>query len=146
MIQREVADRLVAAPGSTQYGAFTAFVNYYTDVTVLKEVPSESFVPAPKVMSAVVRLDMLPQPRVSPIDEKMFFRVIKMAFAQRRKTLLNCMGHNFSEFSREESRQLLEKCGIDPGSRGETLSVFDFCTISDHISAKLNQNSVIDNK
>ena len=91
MIQREVARRICAAPGSSDYGAFSVFCQYYAETELLFDVPPECFLPAPKVTSAVVRLAPRKAPPQTLVDDKTFFRVVKAAFAQRRKTLLNSL-------------------------------------------------------
>lgn len=135
MVQKEVALRMAAKPSSKDYGAITVLCQYYTEPSVVTNVPASLFVPPPKVDSAVLRLKIRENPAVHVTDEKMFFRVVKAAFSQRRKTLLNCLCSNFS-FPKEEMSALLEGVGITPSRRGETLSLQEFADISDAITQK----------
>ena len=138
MVQKEVALRMAAKPSSKDYGAITVLCQYYTEPSVVTNVPASLFVPPPKVDSAVLRLKIRENPAVHVTDEKMFFRVVKAAFSQRRKTLLNCLCSNFS-FPKEEMSTLLEGIGITPSRRGETLSLQEFADISDAITQKTKQ-------
>ena len=138
MVQKEVALRMAAKPSSKDYGAITVLCQYYTEPSVVTNVPASLFVPPPKVDSAVLRLKIRENPAVHVTDEKMFFRVVKAAFSQRRKTLLNCLCSNFS-FPKEEMSALLEDIGITPSRRGETLSLQEFADISDAITQKTKQ-------
>ena len=138
MVQKEVALRMAAKPSSKDYGAITVLCQYYTEPSVVTNVPASLFVPPPKVDSAVLRLKIRENPAVHVTDEKMFFRVVKAAFSQRRKTLLNCLCSNFS-FPKEEMSALLEGVGITPSRRGETLSLQEFADISDAITQKTKQ-------
>ena len=138
MVQKEVALRMAAKPSSKDYGAITVLCQYYTEPSVVTNVPASLFVPPPKVDSAVLKLKIRENPAVHVTDEKMFFRVVKAAFSQRRKTLLNCLCSNFS-FPKEEMSALLEGVGITPSRRGETLSLQEFADISDAITQKTKQ-------
>lgn len=130
MIQREVAQRICAAPGSPDCGAFSLFCQYHAECELLFEVPPECFIPAPKVTSAVIRLTPRSAPPVDA-DEKALFSVIKAAFAQRRKTLLNGLTTAYgSRFSKEELRQAILDCGLQETIRGERLSLEDFAQLS----------------
>lgn len=134
MIQKEVADRLAAAPGGKDYGAITLSVQYRCTATPVAIAPPDSFMPPPKVTSEVVRLDLLNEPSVKVNDEKMLFKVVKAAFAQRRKTLLNTLSNsNAFSMSKDELSTMLENLGIDPRRRGETLSIEEYAKISDNI-------------
>lgn len=133
MVQKEVADRLSAKPGSKDYGAISVLCQYYTDVEIVTVVPADLFVPPPKVDSAVVKMVFRDTPAVSPKNEEMFFKTVKAAFSQRRKTLLNCLAANFSK-SKEELTEIMENVGIDPRRRGETLSLEEFKKLSDMLS------------
>ena len=136
MVQREVARRMCARPGTADYGAFSVFVQWNAQPSVLLEVGRECFVPSPKVDSSVVRLDVRQSPPVAVCDEALFFRVVKAAFAQRRKTLLNCLSAGFSGLcTKEEMNNCIKCCGVDPGARGETLSIEEFARLSDRIGA-----------
>lgn len=133
MVQKEVAQRICAAPGSRDYSAFTVFCNYYAKPRLLFDVPASCFVPQPKVTSAVLRLDTLSQPPIPVADEALFFRTVRASFAQRRKTLCNALSAGFREWSKTELAQALERCGIAPGVRGETLGLAQFAAIADEI-------------
>lgn len=134
MIQKEVADRLAASPGGKDYGAITLSVQYRCECSPVVIAPPDSFMPPPKVTSEVIRLDLRDKPQVEVNDEKMLFRVIKSAFAQRRKTLLNTLSNSggFS-MSKDELSAMLDALGIDPRRRGETLSIEEYAKISDNI-------------
>lgn len=129
MVQKEVAERLVSPPGSRVYGAISVAVQYYKDVELVCEVPATCFRPVPKVDSALIRFSRKQGKRVELQDEEMFFRLIKGAFSQRRKTLLNSL--TAAGFSKDEVRAGLEAAEIDPTRRAETLSVEDFARLSD---------------
>lgn len=134
MIQKEVADRLSATPGGKDYGAITLSVGYRCKAEKIVSVPPSSFMPPPKVTSAVIRLDLLDKPSVEVSDEKRLFKVIKASFAQRRKTLLNtlssCGGFTMGK---GEIENMLISLGIDPKRRGETLSLEEYAKISEAI-------------
>ncbi|MBQ9544492.1 MAG: 16S rRNA (adenine(1518)-N(6)/adenine(1519)-N(6))-dimethyltransferase RsmA [Clostridia bacterium] len=125
MMQKEVAQRLAASPGQAEYGSVSAAVNYYASVKKLFDVQAGSFMPRPKVTSTVIRLSPYNGKKpVVPTDERLFLRVIRASFAQRRKTLLNSLESFFKgEFKREKLLEALNKAGIDPGVRGETLTL-----------------------
>ena len=128
MIQKEVAQRICAWPGSKDYGAFSVYCQYYTDPELLFEVPPDCFIPAPKVTSAVVR--MVPRPVPAEVDDPdHFFRVAKAAFALRRKTLLNSLAANLDS-PREDILRAIEACGFPPDTRGERLSIPQFAQLS----------------
>jgi len=130
MIQREVAKRICAKPGDPDCGAFSLFCQYHAECELLFEVPPECFIPAPKVTSAVIRLTPRTVPPVD-IDEKAFFSVIKAAYAQRRKTLLNGLTTAYGDrFSKDELRQIIIDCGLPETVRGERLSLEDFASLS----------------
>ena len=131
MVQKEVAKRMCAKEGTKAYGAFTLYVNYHTKPEILFEVDADLFIPKPKVDSAVIRLECLDKPSVEPIDEKLFFKIIKSSFMQRRKTLLNSIQSAFDgRLSKEEISEVIIKAGFDPSIRGERLSISDFATLS----------------
>lgn len=130
MIQREVARRICASPGTADYGAFSVYCQYHTTPELLFEVPPECFLPAPKVTSAVVRLVSHPAPQSVDHPEH-FFRVVRAAFALRRKTLLNSLSSAFAgQPSREELAQAIARCGLPPDIRGERLSIPQFAQLS----------------
>lgn len=130
MVQKEVAKRLCAEAGSKDYGAISVLCRYFTNPRIVTIVPAESFYPPPKVDSAVVCLDICEKPNVTVKDEKMFFKVVKGAFSQRRKTLLNCLSSHFG-IDKEKTAAIIEKCGIEPGIRGEKLDIDDFARLAD---------------
>lgn len=131
MVQKEVAERMAADEGSKDYGSLSVHVRYYTSPQIKFIVPPEDFVPAPKVSSAVIRLDILESPSVTPKDEKTFFRVVRGAFALRRKTLVNSLAS--AGFPKEKTLAALEKMGIISNIRGEKLSLTDFKELSDNL-------------
>lgn len=131
MIQSEVAARLCALPGTADYGAITAAIEYYGDCRRVRTVSAGCFFPAPKVNSAVVRIDLRPEPKYHPQDEAFLFRLIRAAFEQRRKTLPNALSHAFPQLSKEKVAAALEACGHRPDVRGERLSCGEFCRLSD---------------
>lgn len=134
MVQKEVAKRLVALPGTKDYGAITCLVDYYSDAKIVVDVPKDSFIPAPNVDSAVVKLDILKEPRVNPKSEKNMFKLIKASFNQRRKTFLNGIANSKkTSLSKSELENVILSLGYDINLRGETLSVEDFAKISDEI-------------
>lgn len=130
MIQREVALRLTAAPGTADYGAFTLYLGWHCGAERLFDVPPECFMPRPKVTSSVVRLTPRPAPPCPVHDEALMFRCVKAAFAQRRKTLRNALANGLPEL-RTAVPEALERAGIDPAARGETLSAADFARLAD---------------
>ncbi len=138
MVQKEVAMRLMAKPATKDYGAITLLCKYYAEPELVTVVPAGLFVPPPKVDSAVLKLKLLDKPSVTVKDENMFFRVIKAAFSQRRKTLLNCLASNFN-FNKDELSEILKSVGIDGIRRGETLSSEEFAKLSDKISERTKE-------
>lgn len=136
MVQKEVAERMTAQPGSRIYGALSVAVQYYTDPEIVLDVPPRSFIPAPEVMSVVVSCRVRETPSVKVQNEKLFFRVVKAAFGQRRKTLANAL--KGAGFPKEQVRDALEKAGIDPIRRGETLSLPEFGRLADAFAALKN--------
>ncbi len=134
MVQNEVASRLCAEAGSADYGAITAVLKYYGKVEKLFTVPAGCFMPMPKVNSAVVQITPYDTPVYTPKDEKLFFGVIKAAFAQRRKTLVNALSHAFGDISKEKIAQAIADCGFDINIRGEKLDCGEFCTLSDKLT------------
>ncbi|MBO5340150.1 MAG: 16S rRNA (adenine(1518)-N(6)/adenine(1519)-N(6))-dimethyltransferase RsmA [Oscillospiraceae bacterium] len=130
MIQREVGLRICAAPGSSDYGAFSVFCQYHTQPELLFDVPPTCFIPAPKVTSCVIR--MVPRPKPEEVgDEAFFFRVVRAAFAQRRKTLLNSLSSSLGQpFSREMIAQAIDQCGLKADVRGERLGISEFARLA----------------
>ena len=137
MVQKEVAQRICARAGSSDYSAFSILCQYYAAPELLFDVPASCFIPQPKVTSAVVRL----QTREAPAgieNEALFFRTVRASFAMRRKTLLNGLSAGFSELSRAELSHLLTDCGIDPGVRGETLDIPAFVRLSNALNRRIS--------
>ena len=133
MIQNEVASRLVAKPGSADYGAITAVLNYYGTVRKLFKVSAGCFTPAPKVDSAVVRIDLFDKPLYEPKNEKLFRNLIRFAFEMRRKTLVNAISAKLP-YSKEQIISALEEMGLPDTIRGERLSTEEFVKLSDLLS------------
>jgi 16S rRNA (adenine1518-N6/adenine1519-N6)-dimethyltransferase len=131
MFQKEVGDRLRAQPGSKEYGALSVLCQLWFDVESIAIVPPTAFRPPPKVMSEVLRFTRLPAPRVELEDPNLFRKVVKAAFAQRRKTLRNCLGA--SGFSREAIASAEQLAAIDMQRRGETLSIQEFALLTKHL-------------
>lgn len=131
MVQKEVAERLCASPGGKEYGAVTLTTQYYTRPEILEIVPASSFIPAPKVDSAVISLELRDEPAVKPKDEKLFFTLIRAAFSQRRKTLLNCLANSGKFGTKETIEGAISALGKDVRLRGETLSIEEFAILTD---------------
>ena len=134
MIQNEVAARLVAKAGSSDYGAITAVLGYYGETKKLFKVSAGSFIPAPKVDSAVVRIDLYGEPKFDIKDERLFRNLIKAAFEMRRKTLQNAISAKFSKYSKEQILNAIVAIGHDEKVRGERLSTEDFVALSNELS------------
>lgn len=132
MIQKEVAERINAEPNCKEYGALSLLVQYYCNTSIVRNVPAKCFMPRPKVDSIVIRLDKLDTPRVSPDNEKLFFDIIRNSFNMRRKTLWNSTKN--IGLSKEVLTVAYEEAGIDPKRRGETLSIEEFCALSNRIN------------
>ena len=131
MVQKEVAERMCAKPGTPEYGAFTVYVSYHTIPEILFDVPPECFTPRPKVTSSVVKMTVIKEHRLNIKDEKSFFRVVRAAFGQRRKTLINALYAVFERtHSKEDIIKAIESCGFDTKIRGERLSIDDFIKLS----------------
>lgn len=135
MMQKEVAQRLMAVPGSRTFGAISVAVQYYCQVREILQVSREAFVPVPKVDSTVLRLDIREEKPVSLTDEAMFFKVVRAGFSQRRKTLLNALS-GLEQLGKEEMREFLLSKDIDPGRRAETLSLEEFARIANGLSLR----------
>ena len=135
MIQKEVADRLVSPPGKSDYGAITAVLGYYGDTRRLFTVPPGCFLPAPKVSSSVVRIDLPPKEPITVSDEKLLMRLIHAAFEQRRKTLVNAISAKIPTLPKEKIAEILVELGFDANIRGERLSTADFAKLADRIAS-----------
>ena len=138
MVQKEVAQRICAKPGTAAYGAFTVFCQYYTDPEILFDVPPNCFIPQPKVTSAVLHLHVRTEPVCPVSDEKLFFKVVRGSFAQRRKTLVNGLAAVFGSLSKAQLTDILVECGFSPNVRGETLSIPEFARLADAIGKALD--------
>ncbi len=134
MLQKEVGNRLVAQPCSKEYGILSVFCRLYFDITREFLVRPGSFRPIPKVDSLVLKFRVLDAPRVDVGDEMFFRKVVKSSFAQRRKTLWNCLRSVFSLIGDDVLEQVLRQCCIDPGRRGETLSLDEFAILAKTLS------------
>ena len=131
MVQKEVGERLCAGAGSRDFGAVTIGVNYYSKSRIIIDVPKDNFMPIPEVDSCVIKLDILSEPPVDLKDKKKFFRLVKSAFSQRRKTINNSLASG--EFSKEQVIGVLNKLGIDAKLRAEDLSIQDFANITNEL-------------
>lgn len=134
MIQKEVAQRLASVPGEKDTGSITYTVWYYTEPKIVLEVPKDSFIPEPEVTSSVIKLDVLKNPRIEPKDKKMFFKIIKVAFMQKRKTLVNALTNGKIFETREDAEKALKELNIDLKIRGEKLTIEEYKKISDYIT------------
>jgi len=131
MIQKEVAERINAAPNCKEYGALSVLVQYYCDTSIVRRVAPASFIPRPKVESIVIKLDRLDKPRVEPKDVKLMFELVRAGFNMRRKTLWNAT--KTLKVNKEKLEEAFKKSGIDPKRRAETLTVQEFATLADCI-------------
>ena len=136
MVQNEVAQRLVAPPGKADYGAITAMLGYYGTVRKLFKVSAGCFVPAPKVDSAVIRIDLYREPKYTPKDERLMRNIIKAAFEMRRKTLQNALSAKLQGYTKEEIKDAIVAIGYPETVRGECLSIEDFVRLSDVLTEK----------
>jgi 16S rRNA (adenine1518-N6/adenine1519-N6)-dimethyltransferase len=132
MIQKEVADRIQAPPGTKSYGAITVAINYYSDVNHISDVGRNVFVPKPNVDSTILRLDIRKSPPVWLIDEKSFFACVKSGFGKRRKTLLNSLTGIY-DLDKKGAGRALSGAGIAPSRRAETLDLREFATLANHV-------------
>lgn len=133
MVQKEVGDRIKAAPGGKEYGALSVAVQYYAKPSQVLLVPPHSFIPQPEVDSIVLKLDILPKPAVEAESESLFFRVVKASFGQRRKTLLNALTAGNLGLTKEQFREVLISVNVEEGRRGETLSLQEFANIANKV-------------
>lgn len=135
MVQKEVADRMVAKPGTRDYGALTAAVGFYTRPSVICRAEPHCFMPQPKVASSVVHLEVTDEPTVCVSDRELMFKIIKSAFGQRRKTLLNALSRSpYISISKELAEECVRAVGLDANIRGERLSLGEFAALTDKIS------------
>jgi len=134
MVQKEVAQRIAAAPGSEDYSAFTVFCQYWAEPELLFDVPAHCFLPQPKVTSAVISLRVRKERPWDIRDKDLFFRVVKASFAMRRKKLSNGLASGFSELGKAGAAEVIRLAGFPENVRGETLSIGDFAKIADAIA------------
>lgn len=138
MVQKEVAERMNAQPGGKDFGALSVAVQFYCDTEIVAKVPRHLFVPQPNVDSIVIALRVRPERKYRVDSEDLFFKVVKAAFGQRRKTLLNSIA-SMGNLSKDMVKEALEEAGIDPKRRGETLSLDEFANLSNVIGNKLKE-------
>lgn len=138
MVQKEVAERMNAQPGGKDFGALSVAVQYYCDTEIVAKVPRHLFVPQPNVDSIVIALRIRPERKYKVDDEDLYFKVVKAAFGQRRKTLLNSIS-SMGNLAKDQVKEALEEAGIDPKRRGETLSLDEFAILSNVIGNKLKE-------
>ncbi len=138
MVQREVALRMCAAPGTADYGSFSVYIQYYAEPVILFDVPPESFTPRPKVTSSVISMRLRESPPADIDDETLFFRVVRASFAQRRKTLVNSLESAFGgRLNKNELKQAVTDCGIDAMTRGEALDIRGFASVTRRLGEML---------
>ena len=133
MVQKEVAQRIAAQPGTADYGAFSVFCQYYAQPELLFDVPPHCFLPQPKVTSAVVTLRVRQERPWDIDDPALFFRVVRASFAMRRKKLSNGLASGFPELGKRGAEEVLSACGFDANVRGETLGIPEFAAIARQI-------------
>lgn len=136
MVQKEVAQRIAAEPGSPDYSAFTVFCQYYAQPELLFDVPAHCFLPQPKVTSAVIQLKVRKERSWGAVDEKLFFRTVKASFAMRRKKLANGLASGFPELGKTGAAEVIQAAGLDANVRGETLGIPEFVRIANEIAAR----------
>lgn len=134
LIQKEVAQRICAKPGTADYGAFTLLMQYYTEPELLFTVPNTCFLPAPKVTSAVIHCPVRKAPPVEVVSEAALWRTVRAGFALRRKTLVNSLQTGWN-LPKEQLMQILTDCGLRPDIRGERLSLEDYARLANALSA-----------
>lgn len=133
MIQKEVAKRICAPAGSADYGAFTVFANWYTEPEILFDVSPGCFIPQPKVTSSVIIMRRRDDPPAEVGSDELFFRIVRAAFNQRRKTLVNALQSGLGGYSKDELTQAVIKCGFDERVRGEALDIPGFAALSNSL-------------
>ena len=138
MVQKEVAQRIAAKPGSADYSAFTVFCQYYAEPELLFDVPPHCFLPAPKVTSAVITLRTRKERHWEILDQDVFFRTVRASFAMRRKKLSNGLASGFPELGKTGAAEVIEAAGFDANVRGETLSIPEFARIANEIVRRRN--------
>ena len=140
MVQKEVAVRIAAAPGSADYSAFSVFCQYYAEPELLFDVPAHCFLPQPKVTSAVISLRVRKERPWQITDEKIFFRTVRASFAMRRKKLSNGLASGFPELGKNGAAEVIAAAGFDANVRGETLSIPEFVRIANEIARRKNHD------
>ena len=138
MVQKEVALRIAAKPGTADYSAFTVFCQFYGEPEILFDVPAHCFMPQPKVTSAVVMLKIRKELPWEILDKATFFRTVRASFAMRRKKLQNGLAAGFPELGKEEAGQVIAECGLPENVRGETLDIAQFAALSNEIFRRKN--------
>ena len=133
MVQKEVAQRIAAKPGTADYSAFTVFCQYYAEPELLFDVPAHCFLPQPKVTSAVITLRVRKQRPWEIHDQEIFFRTVRASFAMRRKKLANGLASGFPELGKNGAAEVIAACGLDENVRGETLDIPAFAAIANEI-------------
>jgi len=136
MVQKEVAVRIAAAPGTADYSAFSVFCQYYAEPELLFDVPAHCFLPQPKVTSAVISLRVRKERPWQITDEKIFFRTVRASFAMRRKKLSNGLASGFPELGKTGAAEVIAECGFDENVRGETLGIPEFAAIANAIAER----------
>ena len=136
MVQKEVAQRIAAAPGSVDYSAFTVFCQYYAEPELLFDVPPHCFMPQPKVTSAVISLKIRKERNWDITDPAIFFRLVRASFAMRRKKLSNGLASGFPELGKTGAAEVILAAGFDENVRGETLSIPEFARIANEIAKR----------
>ncbi len=140
MVQKEVALRIAAKPGSADYSAFTVFCQFYAQPELLFDVPAHCFLPQPKVTSAVVMLKVRKELPWEVLDKATFFRTVRASFAMRRKKLLNGLAAGFPELGKEIVAEVIEECGLPENVRGETLDIEQFAALANKIYRRKNHD------
>lgn len=128
MVQKEVAERMIAQPGSKNYGSLSVFVSFYTDAKIVIKVPNTVFMPKPKIDSAVIKLEI--KKDLPDIDREKFFKIVKAGFSKRRKTIINSLSSYGFDIEKDLIRKALEESKIDPQTRAENISVEEFMKLS----------------
>ena len=138
MVQKEVAQRIAAKPGTADYSAFTVFCQYYAEPKLLFDVPAHCFLPQPKVTSAVIQLKIRKERPWQITDEDIFFRTVRASFAMRRKKLSNGLASGFPDLGKDGAAEVIAQAGFDANVRGETLSIPEFAAIANEIARRKN--------
>ena len=139
MVQKEVAQRIAARPGTADYGAFSVFCQYHSEPELLFDVPAHCFLPQPKVTSAVITLRTRKEKPWQITDEAVFFRAVRSSFAMRRKKLLNGLASGFPQLGKEALARIIADCGFPENVRGETLGIEAFARLANAIAAELGK-------